>query len=116
MAGLFSPKESKVSQIAMAKKEIEEYLNAGKSLKRWEYFIKCITRNPSPSSNYRNADLKDDLIKMARFQPGEYKVLQRILDKYGMNVFMFASVNVFTENRDYPYFKEAYGVKVLVRA
>lgn len=116
MTELFSPQESKVAkQIALAKSEIKDHLNAGKSMRRWEYFIKCITRAPSDSPAYRNTDLKNDITKMARFEPGEYKVLQRILDKYGLKAFTLASISVFTESKDYPYFKETYGVKLLVR-
>lgn len=117
MAGLFSKEESKVAkQISLAKKEIKDYLNAGEGLKRWEYFIKCVSRAPCESSEYRTAYLKDDLQKMVRFEPGRYKILGRILDKYGMKAFTLASVSLFMENREYPYFKEKYGIKVLIRA
>jgi len=116
MKVLFSDQESKVpTRTEMARKEINDYLNSGKSLRRWEHFIKCMTSRPSDDSRYRNMSLKENIEKMVLTQPGDYMVLERILEKYGMNAFKSASVNIFVNNKDYFYFKETYGMKILVR-
>ncbi|MDE1846140.1 MAG: hypothetical protein KGH53_02580 [Candidatus Micrarchaeota archaeon] len=106
-------KESTLSNKAQAQMELEAYLNAGKSLKRWEYFMKCMTINEG-SFKRGHVSINEMVRQMAKFDPEPYKLLGRMVKKYGIKDFTSASIHLFVHNRE--YLSQFFEIKTLPRS
>ena len=105
--------QDKISPTAKAQSELETYLNAGSSLKRWEYFMKAMTVTPS---SFRNGDLSfiDVVSDMVRFDRDSSKVLFRLAMRHGLTTFTLASLNVYGQNKE--FISEFFEIKGLQRS
>ncbi|MDE1869374.1 MAG: hypothetical protein KGH71_00105 [Candidatus Micrarchaeota archaeon] len=91
----FKRREDTVGNIAKTQSEIETYLNAGKSLQRWEYFMKCMTVTPS---SFTPMEMASDMI---RFDLDKNKVLFKLAIRHGLKNFTLASLNIYNQNRNF---------------